>query len=66
VDEAELMGVQDVLAAEVRARMEELTIRQRDLAMVVGISEKHLSQMLTGRSQGSLAMWDKLLEALEA
>lgn len=56
--------VQDVLAAELRRQMKKAHVRQRDLALAVGISEKHLSQMLTGRVQGSLAMWDKLFEEL--
>jgi len=56
--------VQDVLAAELRRQMKEAHVRQRDLALAVGISEKHLSQMLTGRTQGSLAMWDKLFAEL--
>jgi plasmid maintenance system antidote protein VapI len=61
---AEPRKVQDILAAELRRQMEEAHVRQRDLALAVGISEKHLSQMLTGRAQGSLVMWDKLFDGL--
>jgi hypothetical protein len=56
--------VQGVLADLVRSRIQAWTVRQRDVASDVGISEKHLSQMLTGRTQGTLAMWDRLLDAL--
>lgn len=56
--------LQEILVSEVRRRMEEMQVRQRDLATVVGISEKHLSFMLTGKSEGTLTMWDTLLKAL--
>jgi hypothetical protein len=50
-----------VLAAEVRAGLRESQGTQSWLAWKVGISEKHLSQMLTGRAEGSLPMWEALL-----
>jgi transcriptional regulator with XRE-family HTH domain len=34
---------------------------QKQLAAKVGISEKHLSQMLNGRVMGTLVIWDRLL-----
>jgi plasmid maintenance system antidote protein VapI len=56
--------IRQYLAGELRRQMGETKVRQRDLALVVGISEKHLSQVLTGRAQGTLEMWDKLFGAL--
>lgn len=46
---------------------EELTadgVTQTDLAAHVGISTKHLSQMLTGKVCGGLETWSNLLIAL--
>lgn len=56
--------MQEILAVELKRQMKESRVRQRDLALAVGISEKHLSQMLTGRTAGSLAMWDRLFGEL--
>ena len=39
---------------------------QVELAARAGISQKHLSQMLRGHVEGSLAVWDRLLVAVEA
>jgi hypothetical protein len=50
-----------VLAAEVRAGLREGPGTQSWLAWKVGISEKHLSQMLTGKAEGSLPVWEALL-----
>jgi hypothetical protein len=50
-----------VLAAEVRAGLRERQGTQSWLAWKVGISEKHLSQMLTGRAAGKLPVWEALL-----
>lgn len=44
--------------------MGETKVRQRDLALALGLSEKHISQMLTGRAQGTLETWDRLFGAL--
>ncbi len=40
----------ETLAVEVRAAIEAAGMLQRDMARALGISEKHLSAMLTGRS----------------
>lgn len=39
-------------------------IRQADLARAVGISQKHLSQMLRGHAEGTLTMWQDCFDAL--
>lgn len=36
---------------------------QKQLAAMVGLSEKHVSQMMTGRVTGSLAAWQALMDA---
>ena len=38
---------------------------QTRLAAEAGISQKHLSEMLRGRAEGSLTVWDRLLALLE-
>lgn len=40
-------------------------VQQRELAQRTGLSEKHISQMMTGRTHGSLATWQLLLDAAE-
>ena len=52
------------LVVELRAALAEVGVRQRDLALAVGISEKHLSQLLTGKAEGSFAMWEALFAEL--
>jgi len=37
---------------------------QSELAVAVGISDKHLSYLLTGRAAGSIRVWDKILREL--
>jgi transcriptional regulator with XRE-family HTH domain len=46
------------------ARMVRQGRSQADLAQTVGISQKHLSQMMNGKAQGTLEMWQQLLEAV--
>ena len=48
---------------ELIARVRESGFLQKDLAAVSGMSEKHVSQMLTGKVMGSLEAWQKLLRA---
>lgn len=55
----------DVLGTWLRDRLRAgLTTQswtQAHLAQMVGISEKHLSQLLTGKVEGSISLWDRLL-----
>lgn len=37
---------------------------QAELAARLGISEKHLSQLVTGKEEGSLTMWQRILDEL--
>lgn len=39
-------------------------VRQRDLALALGISEKHMSQMLTGRVGGSIEWLEQIAAQL--
>lgn len=52
------------LASRVRDGMTENGWNQADLAFAANLSEKHLSQMLTGRVDGALSMWQHLLNTL--
>jgi transcriptional regulator with XRE-family HTH domain len=36
---------------------------QADLARAAGISQKHLSQLMTGHAEGTLTMWQDLFDA---
>jgi transcriptional regulator with XRE-family HTH domain len=38
-------------------------IRQRTICGRVGITEKHLSEMLNGRTEGTLKTWQAVLDA---
>lgn len=58
------MSIADNLATALRHRLDEEGRTQGSLARQVGITQKHLSQMLTGRVTGSVAMWDRLFDAL--
>lgn len=51
--------LQHFLAGLVRSNR----IPQTEIASAVGISEKHLSQMLNGRVEGTLTMWQAVLDA---
>lgn len=53
------------LARRVREGAAFYGMSQRALAEEVGISQKHLSQMLNGRAKGSLSLWSRLLGALD-
>jgi transcriptional regulator with XRE-family HTH domain len=54
-------NLQSHLSAMVRDRLTGSGVTQADAAAYLGISQKHLSQMLTGAVEGSLGMWDRLL-----
>ena len=55
----------DNLIFAFRVQLDESAVTQRIIAERVGISEKHLSCVLNGRSSGSLALWDQLFAALD-
>lgn len=57
-----LTSAQQMLAATVRAIAFRGRITQTVLAAEAGISEKHLSQMLTGANRGSLQAWERLID----
>lgn len=38
-------------------------LTQTQLARAAGLTEKHVSQMMTGRAVGSLAAWQSLMDA---
>jgi transcriptional regulator with XRE-family HTH domain len=51
------------LRREVKARLREQGATQASLARYLGITEKHLSQLLTGKTDGSPEMLDRLAAA---
>lgn len=53
--------VQQQLREQVRAALRNARIKQTQAARQLGISEKHLSQMLTGRVQMPLGTADRIL-----
>lgn len=53
----------EVLATEVRAGLRDLGLPQAWLASKTGFSQKHVSQMLTGKVEGTLPVWEALLAA---
>ena len=58
--------LQRYLAATVRAAARNRGWPQARVALEAGLSQKHLSQVLTGRAEGSLQMWDRLLKSVGA
>lgn len=64
MSEPDLLG--ETLRRTVKARLSAATLSQADAAAFVGVSEKHLSRMLTGAVDGSLAMWERLLTFVNA
>lgn len=57
-------GLQEWLVHWVRVGLQENGWSQADLAELVGLTEKHLSQLLTGKAGGTLGTWDALLTAV--
>jgi DNA-binding XRE family transcriptional regulator len=54
-------GVQDSLRGQVRAALEESGISQAAAARRLGVSTKHMSQMLTGKATLTLSWAEKIL-----
>jgi transcriptional regulator with XRE-family HTH domain len=54
----------ELLRELVREGLDRRKWTQFQLARTVGLSEKHLSQLLNGRTAGSVAVWDRLLKAV--
>lgn len=55
------MSAEDDLRAQVRAALRTTKTRQVHVARTLGMSEKHLSQMLTGRVHLTLAHAENIL-----
>lgn len=53
-----------ILKHRIRYELKLLGCTQKDLADYLGISEKHISQIMTGRIQGSNELLDRMAEAL--
>ena len=59
-----MTDLQQQLADAIRFALQKDGRTQRDLAKAAGISEKHLSQMLTGGAEGSFEVWQRLVYEL--
>lgn len=55
------MSAEDTLRTEVRAALKTARIRQVAAARQLGVSEKHLSQMLTGKVSLTLPWAERIL-----
>lgn len=49
----------------VRNGLAEASMTQSELAMAIGISDKHMAQMLCGNATGSLKVWNAMLRQLK-
>ena len=56
--------VHEFLVSMVKRRMEQDGLTQVEVATGLGISQKHLSQMLSGKVNGTIDMWQRLLDYL--
>lgn len=59
-----ITDLQRALIDAIDTAMDERPFGYGRLARMAGITPKHLSQMLVGRSQGSFAVWQALLDVL--
>jgi transcriptional regulator with XRE-family HTH domain len=57
--------IPDPVISAIKAELGARGMTQRDLALAAGISEKHLSQLLTGKATTSLQSLTGILEPLE-
>jgi len=58
--------LQDQLVTALRFDMRRRGWNQADLAFAANISEKHLSQLMTGKQEGTLTMWQHLFDTCAA
>ena len=54
----------DLIKAAIRAELKADGATQKDLARYLGITEKHVSQMLTGKVVGHLPLIERMAEAV--
>lgn len=59
-----MVGLQGALAQAVTDALAESEVTQAELAAMLGMTPKHISQMLTGTAAGSLAVWNLMLFTL--
>lgn len=59
-------GIQQQLIGRLDAALTAWNRPQKSLAKAVGISEKHLSQILNGKAWPRPELWDSLLHEAEA
>lgn len=49
----------------VRNGLNEANMTQSELAVAIGITDKHMSQLLSGNEAGSLRVWNAMLRQLK-
>ncbi len=54
----------DAIKAAIRAELKADGCTQKDLARYLGVSEKHVSQVLTGKAEGHLRLISRMAEAV--
>jgi len=59
-----MVGLHGSLAEAVTVQLSKQGISQESFAATVGVTPKHLSQLLTGKAGGSLAIWNLMLFTL--
>ncbi|WP_269304884.1 helix-turn-helix domain-containing protein [Aeromicrobium sp. HA] len=62
---SEAETLRECMASAVREGLARAGVSQADAAAYLNVSQKHLSQMLTGKVDGSLSMWQRLLEFVD-
>ena len=61
-----MLPIQRMLIGLVRGGLKRNGWTQKRLADTVGIDERRLTALLNGYDRGSLTMWQRLLDALDA
>lgn len=59
-----IQGIEARLLVEIRAALEESTYTQKWLAEQVGVTQKHISQLLNGRTSLNIGIAEAMLAAL--
>ncbi len=59
-----ILNAEDQVRAAIRGALDVAGITQTELARRIGMSQKHVSQVLTGKTGLSLALADRMLAAI--
>ena len=56
--------IQQSFIDRVKYKLEWHSMTQSELAVKIGVSDKHVSMLLSGRSQGTLNIWSNIFDVL--